>query len=62
MGTILIVNIMYILSLAYIDVIVPYNVLDVLEFGPMGLSSSPRRQWAPNCVYQMVLELQSVGC
>ena len=29
MGTFLIVDIMYILSLAYIDVIVPGNVLDV---------------------------------
>ena len=40
-GDILIMNIDYILSLAYINVIVPCNVLDVLEFGPLGLYSSP---------------------
>ena len=56
-----IVNIMYILSPAYIAVIVPCNVPDVLEFGPLGLCLSLERQWVPNCAYQMVSELESLG-
>ena len=47
--TFLVVNITYILSFAFIDVVVHYNVPDVLEFGHLGLCLSPGRQWAPNC-------------
>ena len=51
MGTFFIVNMMCILSLAYIDVIVPYNVPHILEVGPLDLCLSPGRQWAPKlCV------------
>ena len=39
-GIFVMVNINYILSFAYIDVIVPCNVLGVWEFGPLGLCSS----------------------
>ena len=37
MGTFLLLNINYILSFAFIDAIVHCNVLDVWEFGPLGL-------------------------
>ena len=50
-GDIFIVNIKYILSLAYIDVIVSCNVPDIWEFGPLGLCSSLGHQWAPTHMY-----------
>ena len=51
----------YIISPAYNDLIVSYNVPDVLKFGPLGLYSSPGHPWAPNYAYQMVLEPESLG-
>ena len=62
MGAFLLVNINYILSSAYIDVVVHCNVLYVWEFGPLGLYSSPGCQWAPPYTYQMVSEPESLGC
>ena len=47
----IILNITYILSSVYNDVVVQYNDLDVLEFGPLGLCVSLGRQWAPNYAY-----------
>ena len=44
MGTFLLVNIDYILSSTYIDVVVHCNVPDVWEFGPLGMCLSPGRQ------------------
>ena len=35
--TFIIVSINYILSIAYNDVVVPRNILDVWKFGPLGL-------------------------
>ena len=58
-GDILIVNIIYILSLAYIDVIVPCNALDVWELGSMGLCSSLGHQWTPKRTYYNVIGLCS---
>ena len=60
-NTFIIVNINYILSSAYNDVVVPCNDLDVWEFGPLGLCVSLGRQWAPNYMYQLVLEPKSFG-
>ena len=51
----------YILSLTYIDVIVPCDVLDAWEFGPLGLWSFVGRQWAPTRMYYSVLEPESFG-
>ena len=66
MGTFFIVNINYIFSLAYIDVIVPSNVPDVWEFGPFGSVFVPGRQWhqmAPNpnlkCMHYLVSQPES---
>ena len=42
--TLIIVNINYILSFTYNNVVVPCNDLDVWEFGPLGLCVSPVRQ------------------
>ena len=61
METFFIVNIKYILSLAYIDVIVPYNVSDVWEFDPLGLYSALERQWVPKHMYYLVSGPQSFG-
>ena len=61
-GTFLLVNINYILSFANIDAVVHCNVPDVWKFGPLGLYASLGRQWAPYCAYQMVSELESLGC
>ena len=40
-------NINCILSVAYIDVVVPCRVPDVWTFSPLGLCLSLGRQWAP---------------
>ena len=61
MGTFLIVNNNYILSLAYIDVIVSCNVPDVWKFGPLGLCLSLGRQWASKHMHYLVSKLESFG-
>ena len=57
MGTFFIVNIMYILSPAYIDVIVPCNVPDVWNsaFGPVFVSEAPM---SPTLCVSLLARLQ----
>ena len=54
MGTFLLVNINYILSFAFIDAIVHYNVPDV-GIRPSGPASSPGYQWVPFYAYHPLL-------